>query len=412
MVRPTPLPRVVIAAPASGQGKTTIAVGIMAALSRAGHAVAPAKVGPDYIDPGYHALATGRPGRNLDPWLTSEELIVPLLLHGARTPDPADVAVIEGVMGLFDGRIGTGGFASTAHLATLTRSPVILVADISSAARTIAATLHGLRTFDPGVDVVGVILNKAGSVRHAHEVRSSVEAIGLPVLGVLPRDAGVSAPSRHLGLIPAAERTDASTTQLISAASGEWDDELFSRLGLPRRLMPPIVSAGTRLGTLRPALARDLGIGAIDVVAQAQRDGVPDFDLIIADEAHRTTGVTLADTVGMAFAIAASTFCPLLILGVWWRRLSVAGAAAGLLVGGGLALGATLATFAGVGSSVSGWLPVLLAQPAAWTMPLAFATAVLVSLATPRSVPLNATRVMVRLHAPEEVTGRVGSHGD
>ena len=209
MVRPTPLPRVVIAAPASGQGKTTIAVGIMAALSRAGHAVAPAKVGPDYIDPGYHALATGRPGRNLDPWLTSEELIVPLLLHGARTPDPADVAVIEGVMGLFDGRIGTGGFASTAHLATLTRSPVILVADISSAARTIAATLHGLRTFDPGVDVVGVILNKAGSVRHAHEVRSSVEAIGLPVLGVLPRDAGVSAPSRHLGLIPAAERTDA-----------------------------------------------------------------------------------------------------------------------------------------------------------------------------------------------------------
>ncbi|MBK8468445.1 MAG: cation acetate symporter [Candidatus Phosphoribacter sp.] len=122
--------------------------------------------------------------------------------------------------------------------------------------------------------------------------------------------------------------------------------------------------------------------------------------------------ITLADTVGMAFAIAASTFCPLLILGVWWRRLSVAGAAAGLLVGGGLALGATLATFAGVGSSVSGWLPVLLAQPAAWTMPLAFATAVIVSLATPRSVPLNATRVMVRLHAPEEVTGRVGSHGD
>ena len=208
-MRPTRLPRVVIAAPASGQGKTTIAVGIMAALTRAGHVVSPAKVGPDYIDPGYHALATGRPGRNLDPWLTSEELIVPLLLHGARTPAPADVAVLEGVMGLFDGRIGTGGFASTAHLATLTRTPVVLVADISSAARTIAATLHGLRTFDPAVDVVGVILNKSGSARHAHEVRSSVEATGLPVLGVLPRDAGVSAPSRHLGLIPAAERTDA-----------------------------------------------------------------------------------------------------------------------------------------------------------------------------------------------------------
>lgn len=117
--------------------------------------------------------------------------------------------------------------------------------------------------------------------------------------------------------------------------------------------------------------------------------------------------VTLADTVGMAFAIAASTFCPLLILGVWWRGLSVAGAAAGLIVGGTLAMGATLATFVGVGRGTGGWLPVLLAQPAAWTMPTAFVTAVLVSLATPRSIPVNAARAMVRLHAPEEVTARV-----
>ena len=117
--------------------------------------------------------------------------------------------------------------------------------------------------------------------------------------------------------------------------------------------------------------------------------------------------VTLADTVGMAFAIAASTFCPLLILGVWWRGLSVAGAAAGLIVGGTLAMGATLATFVGVGRGTGGWLPVLLAQPAAWTMPTAFLTAVLVSLATPRSIPVNAARAMVRLHAPEEVTARV-----
>ena len=204
------VPRLVVAAPASGQGKTTVAVGIMAALTRQGYAVAPAKVGPDYIDPGYHALATGRPGRNLDPWLTSPELVVPLLLNGFRQPEPADVAVIEGVMGLFDGQLGRDGFASTAHVATLTSSPVLLVVDISSASRTVAATVYGLRTFDPAIDVVGVVLNKAGSPRHALEVRRAVEGLGLPVLGVLPRDAGVSAPSRHLGLVPAAERHDAA----------------------------------------------------------------------------------------------------------------------------------------------------------------------------------------------------------
>ena len=118
-------------------------------------------------------------------------------------------------------------------------------------------------------------------------------------------------------------------------------------------------------------------------------------------------GATLADTVGMAFAIAASTLGPLLILGVWWRRLSVTGAAAGLIVGGTLAMGATVATLFGVGRGTGGWIPVLLAQPAAWSMPIAFTTAVLVSLATPRSVPVNAARAMVRLHAPEEVTARV-----
>ena len=133
-----------VAAPASGHGKTTVATGLMAALARAGHTVSGHKVGPDYIDPGYHALATGRPGRNLDPHLVGEERLVPLLLHGAAG---ADVAVIEGVMGLYDGQIGGDGFASTAHVAALTRTPVVLVVDISSASRTIAATVHGLMTW-------------------------------------------------------------------------------------------------------------------------------------------------------------------------------------------------------------------------------------------------------------------------
>ena len=194
------LPRLVVAAPATGQGKTTVATGLMAALSRRGHEVSGHKVGPDYIDPGYHSLACGRPGRNLDPHLVGEQRVVPLLLHGAAA---ADIAVIEGVMGLYDGRIGGAGFSSTAHVAALTRSPVVLVVDISRSSRSVGALVHGMATWDPSVEVVGVILNQAGSARNVAEVRSS---ISLPVLGALPRDESISAPSRHLGLVPAAER--------------------------------------------------------------------------------------------------------------------------------------------------------------------------------------------------------------
>ena len=200
------LPRIVIAAPASGHGKTTVATGLMAALRRSGHTVSGHKVGPDYIDPGYHSLATGRPGRNLDPHLVGEERLVPLLLHGAAG---ADIAIVEGVMGLHDGQIGGDGFASTAHVAQVTQTPVVLVVDVSHASRSIAATVHGMVTWDPAVRVVGVILNKAGSQRHADEVISALETTGLPVLGTLFRDDGIVAPSRHLGLIPAAERDDA-----------------------------------------------------------------------------------------------------------------------------------------------------------------------------------------------------------
>ncbi|MDT5167933.1 MAG: cobyrinic acid a,c-diamide synthase [Mycobacterium sp.] len=201
----TELPRIVIAAPASGHGKTTVATGLMAALAGRGLSVSGHKVGPDFIDPGYHALATGRPGRNLDPFLVGEHRVVPLLLHGARS---ADVAVIEGVMGLFDGRLGTAGEASTAHVAALTVSPVLLVVDISHASRTHAAMIAGLAAFDAKVRIAGVILNKAASERHADEVRDALRPTGIPVLGVLPRDEGIETPSRHLGLVPAAERAE------------------------------------------------------------------------------------------------------------------------------------------------------------------------------------------------------------
>jgi len=214
------LPRLVVSAPATGQGKTTVATGLMAALRRTGHEVSGHKVGPDYIDPGYHAVATGRPGRNLDPHLVGEERVVPLLLHGARG---ADVAVVEGVMGLFDGRVGQDGFASTAHVARLTASPVVLVVDISRSSRTIGAVVHGLATYEHGVQVAGVVLNRAGSPRHATEVASSIR---VPVLGVIPRAEELATPSRHLGLVPAAERDGA--LEVVAA----WADAVSEHVDL------------------------------------------------------------------------------------------------------------------------------------------------------------------------------------
>lgn len=218
----TRLPRVVVAAPSTGQGKTTIATGLMAALRHGGREVSPHKVGPDYIDPGYHAVATGRPGRNLDPHLVGEDLVAPLLLHGARG---ADVAVIEGVMGLHDGRLGTGGSSSTAHVARLTRTPVVLVLDVSRMSRTAAAVALGMRDFDPGVGVAGVILNRAGSPRNDAEITAALDDIGLPVLGAVPRDADLETPSRHLGLVTAAERDDvAGLVELLGERVAEHVD--------------------------------------------------------------------------------------------------------------------------------------------------------------------------------------------
>lgn len=199
-------PAVVIAAPSSGSGKTTVATGLMAALRRAGHRVAPFKVGPDFIDPGYHGLASGRPGRNLDPVLVGEELIGPLYRHGTQG---ADIAVVEGVMGLFDGRIDdqflTPARGSTAQVAQLLGAPVVLVIDARGQSQSLAAALHGYSTFQPGLRIGGVILNRVGSPRHEEVLRQACGAVGIPVLGALPRLGDVEVPSRHLGLVTAAE---------------------------------------------------------------------------------------------------------------------------------------------------------------------------------------------------------------
>lgn len=199
---------VVIAAPSSGSGKTTITTGLVGALTAAGHTVAPFKVGPDYIDPGYHSVAAGRPGRNLDPNLVGEYRVGPLFEAGCVG---ADIAVVEGVMGLFDGRItddqGTLGVGSTAHVASLINAPVILVVDAGGHSQSLAALLHGFVAYDPAVRVSGVILNRVGSDRHELVLRQACERVGLPVFGVVGRDAALTVPSRHLGLVPAAERS-------------------------------------------------------------------------------------------------------------------------------------------------------------------------------------------------------------
>ncbi|MFF3336097.1 cobyrinate a,c-diamide synthase [Streptomyces sp. NPDC002888] len=197
------VPRLVIAAPSSGSGKTTVATGLMAAFAARGLAVSPHKVGPDYIDPGYHALATGRVGRNLDAYLCGPELVGPLFAHGAGG---CDIAVVEGVMGMYDGAAGEGELASTAHVAKLLRAPVVLVVDASSQSRSVAALVHGFASWDPEVRVGGVILNKVASDRHEELLREALDSAGVPVLGVLRRVAQVDTPSRHLGLVPVAER--------------------------------------------------------------------------------------------------------------------------------------------------------------------------------------------------------------
>ncbi|MFF6784165.1 cobyrinate a,c-diamide synthase [Streptomyces sp. NPDC012510] len=206
----------VVAAPSSGSGKTTVATGLMAALTERGFVVSPHKVGPDYIDPGYHALASGRVGRNLDAYLCGPELVAPLFAHGARG---CDIAVVEGVMGMYDGAAGEGELASTAHVAKLLRAPVVLVVDASSQSRSVAALVHGFVSWDPEVRVGGVILNKVASDRHEELLREAMESAGVPVLGVLRRAPQVDTPSRHLGLVPVAERRAAAVEAVAAMAA-------------------------------------------------------------------------------------------------------------------------------------------------------------------------------------------------
>lgn len=242
-------PRIVVAGTHSGAGKTSVATGLAAALARAGHRVATAKVGPDFIDPGYHAVATGRPGRNLDAWMSGADA-VPALAE--RAAGDADVLVVEGVMGLFDGAASAvpGAVdpdrddASTAHVARLLDAPVVLVVDAASMSRSVAAIVHGFVGFDPAVRVAGVILNKVGSDGHERLLRDALTPLGVEVLGVLRRDDAFAWRDRHLGLVPVVEqRTEVAESVDRLAAAVAAGCDLAAVVRLARRASATVAGA-------------------------------------------------------------------------------------------------------------------------------------------------------------------------
>ena len=208
-------PRLVIAGTHSGVGKTTVATALMAAFTRRGLRVQPFKVGPDFIDPGFHEAACGRPGRNLDGWMLSRSGNLETF---ARACADADLAIIEGVMGLFDGRDAAGDTGSTAEMAKWLQAPVLLVADVSAMARSAAALVSGFEQFDPDLDVAGVLLNRVGGTGHAELLRAAITANcrTLPA-AFLPHVPEMELRSRHLGLTLAAESLTGASLERMSA---------------------------------------------------------------------------------------------------------------------------------------------------------------------------------------------------
>jgi cobyrinic acid a,c-diamide synthase len=253
---------IAIAGERSGVGKTTVTLAILAALKLRKQTVQSFKVGPDYIDPMFHTYVTGRACRNLDPILTSDVYVRQCFDRHSQT---ADCALIEGVMGLFDGASGTTDAGSTAQVAKLLNVPVVLILNCSSTSRSIAAIAHGYRTFDPQVQLAGLILNQVGSDRHLELLTAALLPLHLPILGVLRRRDDLKIPDRHLGLIPAGELTDLNDTLDRLANVGEtcFDWERLLPLLSSKPLFTPSeegwdgVKISATLPKIRIAVARD-----------------------------------------------------------------------------------------------------------------------------------------------------------
>ena len=247
----------VIAAPRSGAGKTTVTLALLAALRRRGLAVQAAKVGPDYIDPAFHTAATGKASFNLDSWAMPPSLLDALIGEAAAA---ADILVIEGAMGLFDGVPGTPRRSgSTADLAARFRLKVLLVVDVSGQSQSAAALVRGFATHDPEVRIGGIVLNRAGSERHRRLVTDAIAGLGVPILGCVPRDETLALPERHLGLVQAGEHDDlaARLDRLAGIATHHLDLDEILKLAAPPHLSPTQHEAAMKPPGSRIALASD-----------------------------------------------------------------------------------------------------------------------------------------------------------
>ncbi len=247
---------ILIAAPASGSGKTTVTLAMLAYLRKRGLRVRSFKVGPDYIDPLFHSAVTGQPCLNLDPFLTDEDYVRRSYAHYLQGQQ---AAIVEGVMGLFDGRAGEADFASSAHVARLLDIPVVLVIDASRVGYSLAAWLYGFTHFDPRLRIAGVILNRVGTERHARILTEAAASQNLPVLGTLPRTEAITLPDRHLGLVPVEELPEFEQirSRLISLAETCFDWEALLPLITPPPTTASPLWAIAQGPPVRIAIARD-----------------------------------------------------------------------------------------------------------------------------------------------------------
>ena len=247
----------IIAAPHSGAGKTTVTLAILAALRRRGIAVRAAKAGPDYIDPAFHAAATAAPSVNLDSWAMSRPLLDAM---AAQSATGADIFVIEGVMGLFDGTNGAAGQrGATADLAAHFKLPVLLVLDVSRQAQSAAAVVRGFAAHDPAVRIAGVILNRVASERHRTVVADAISALGVQILGAVPREAALALPERHLGLVQAGEHPHLTSLieRLSNMAERHLDLDGIMACAAPMTINPATGDAAIPPPGQRIALAHD-----------------------------------------------------------------------------------------------------------------------------------------------------------
>jgi len=265
-------PAFVLAAPASGAGKTLVSLAVIAAMRAEGATVAVAKAGPDYIDAGFLSLAAGRPALNLDAWAMPPGLLARL---AAEAGEGADLLVVEGVMGLFDGApggAGRGGAGSTAALARALGLPVVLVVDAARQAQSAAALAQGFARFDPALEVAGVILNRVGSARHRALIADALERAGMPLFGALPRLADLALPSRHLGLVQAGEHAAPHALIAAAAKAGREHLDLAALRGLAR----PAAAGASAAPALAP-LGRRIAVAQDEAFAFAYAHVLADW---------------------------------------------------------------------------------------------------------------------------------------